>query len=274
MQRHHRFQRQEFPMLNTPDPSESDPAEGVQQDNWFAFMRDDPDDGFQAVRVNQSLHDEERQANCPIVTVIVIPFANEAAWPETPQEWDRINAVEDELQTRLPAGAVQAGAITAGGSRDLIIYASEPLTQSMAHEAVGDAFTYDDPEWNIYYAKLWPSPEERRRSDDDMVIGQASDHGDDPTLSRTVDHFAYFESSDGADAFQKSAEAHQAEEGSIESIEPAEAIDEHFPAGRVIKVNQSLKQPDFTKFTVQLMALADDNNGYYDGWETPIAKAT
>jgi hypothetical protein len=50
----------------------------------------------------------------------------------------------------------------------------------------------DDPVWEIYRSFLYPPPEELERIGNRRVCDRLRENGDDLTMARAIDHYAYF----------------------------------------------------------------------------------
>lgn len=265
-------------MVNMPDdasgdentPNDPDMDDQNTEDSWFAFVRENDDVGFQIIRVNLSLDDHANPSELPIASVVTVPYAGNVNWPEDPAEWERLSKVEDQLLDRVTKDFRFAGVLSAGFSRDFVFYGPRPIQRNQLEcDSVGDVLVIEDPEWEVYEKKLLPTRPEMRRSSDDEVIRAVSEHGDHNDLLRPVDHYFYFETAENADRCLDAMNMRNPSEATLRDPDPENDQEDY--CVHVI-FEQSLEQPQFSAFTLELEDLAEQLDGVYDGWETPLAK--
>lgn len=261
-------------MVDMPgDQSSNEPCDGddASEGTWFAFVRQNEEVGFQIIRVNMNLYaDEIEPEKYPVASIVTVPYADGVDWPESQDEWTRLDDVEDQLVDRVSSDFLFAGVLSAGYSRDFVFFGPRALQRDQLEcDSVGDVLVIDDPDWEVYSRKLLPTRDESRRAQDDGVIRAVSEHGDQNELPRPVDHFLYFETEADADRCSEALESLQPTEISQRSPVPEEELEDHMLQ---VVFEQPLSQPAFSEFTARLEEIAESHNGSYDGWETPIAK--
>ena len=256
-------------MVDIPDDAlnENDDCE----ESWFAFVRQNDNVGFQIIRVNLSLQSEEvSTADRPIASVVTVPYAGGVDWPDSQDEYDRLEQVEELLLDRVPEGFLFAGVLSAGFSRDFLFFGPRRLEQNqLESDSVSEVLVVDDPNWDLYTTKLLPTRAESRRTQDDEVIRAVSEHGDRNEIVRPVDHYLYFEAATDANRCSVALEDLSPVEVSHRPPMPEDELEDHCLH---VVFDQSLDQPAFSEFVLRLEDLAESHNGTYDGWETPLAK--
>ena len=94
-------------------------------------------------------------------------------------------------------------------------------------------------------------------------------HGDNLTTVREINHWIYFKSFDELCdykdlLFKKGF--------TIQNIDKIENPNETYPFSLIISRNDRADIKSINEVTLELSRLAEEYNGNYDGWETPIVK--
>ena len=134
---------------------------------------------------------------------------------------EQLHALDEQIeQNARKLGAVVAAALTSDGKRTWLIYAakSEPVLRAIgaAAKAAGPmghglglnvptglgVRSQRDPEWKLFEEML-PTPEERRWSDDLMVVEELEENGDILTEPREIEHLALLPSEAARERFSE-----------------------------------------------------------------------
>jgi hypothetical protein len=118
------------------------------------------------------------------------------------EEFDDLVKVEDSLTERFSGGggnATYAGRNTSSGNRDFYFYTADPVAFAESVEAtMTDHPHYQfeigsrpDPEWDVYFGFLYPSPDDLQRILNRRVTDNLAAHGDNLSEPRPIDHLAY-----------------------------------------------------------------------------------
>lgn len=201
------------------------------------------------------------------------------------EEAPRLHALEDAFTAPLAAacGAELVGRITGDSRREFYYYGTGTEAFEQAARAVlanfpeyrFDLGTHHDPEWSQYLNVLYPGPRDLTGITNRRVIDALAEQGDDASLPRPIEHWAYFRSPEARAAFASQATAqgfaitgeHQSDEGENEQEEA-----EEFPYGLVFKREDVAEWHAINDVTLALEELAEEHGGYYDGWESPVTK--
>jgi hypothetical protein len=118
-----------------------------------------------------------------------------------------------------------------------------------------------------YWQGLFPTDDDWQVIQDLEVIEALQKEGDDGAASRCIDHWAFFPSQPAAEQFSRWAQ----ERGySSFTTEIAEGGSFHVRFSH----EGTVKLPDITSHTIALRRKAAELGGNYDGWETPVCKAS
>jgi hypothetical protein len=139
---------------------------------------------------------------------------------------------------------------------------------------VGDHHGYElrfvvkpDANRDGYWQDLFPSNDDWQVILDLRVIESVGKHGDDGTASRRIDHWAYFPAREGAERFSQWVR----ERGYI--LDETDTTDEGKFRVRFAHEG-TLRLSDITSHSIALRRKASELGGDYDGWETPVCKAS
>ena len=128
----------------------------------------------------------------------------------TNDEFPQLSALEDVLTRHVhKLGGVYVGRVTVAGARYFHCFvpfaedtAERVLRQISAESGYELHFVLKpDPEKRTYWEELFPTPREWQTVQDMKVLDVLKDHGDDPSVTRRIDHWLYFRKSSGRDAF-------------------------------------------------------------------------
>jgi regulator of RNase E activity RraB len=130
------------------------------------------------------------------------------------------------------------------------------------------AYKYDynsqeDPSWDQYLNVLYPSPEQLERIGNQDLLDHLLTQGDNPLIEREIRHWIYFPSAELRDAFKQALD-------SPFEVDHEYDEDNGNPFALVVKRIQSLQQPQIDDTVIELFRLAEQFQGNYTGWETPV----
>ncbi|MFC2491588.1 MAG: DUF695 domain-containing protein [Campylobacter curvus] len=194
----------------------------------------------------------------------------------TKEEAQTLYDIEDALINELEAkGAVFAGTVKSDGWLDFWLYAKDVKDyETIMNEKFSLFKGYkcsidikNDAQWETYFEYLYPDDYNYSYScmQNFKVLRNLADNGDNASLPRDVDHFIDFDSEKDMENFgQKIAQIGY----KILSKQPPREDLKKFSINTMR--NQNLENID--EDTWELINLAKDFSGVYDGWGCPIAK--
>ncbi|MCL6502765.1 MAG: DUF695 domain-containing protein [Pirellulales bacterium] len=195
-------------------------------------------------------------------------------------EMETIYGLEDDIcqiiEERMDATMV--GRILRSGRSEMYFYAAEPGPfEQVVHQALAkhpgyhcECFAAADPGWTHYFDELYPGPEEMQQIQNQLVVMELTKHGDRLQVPRPVTHYLHFPTSYTRESF--AAEAGQIGFKVADQFEEEDDEDssELLPFWIVIERTDAVQLDVITAVTIELMRLADEHGGRYDGWETPL----
>jgi hypothetical protein len=198
-----------------------------------------------------------------------------------PQDSEVLKAIEAALVGSVNAGigARYVGRISTDGRRSYYFYGESNVgIEDAAARAMTrfPAFVWEtgselDPEWQQYLNGLYPSERDWQRIKNLHVIEQLKRHGDPLSKSRLVSHWLYFPSVAARSAFKTDVIA---KGFTVLSDQKSARSDRGEVFGIVLERVDFVDWDSINAVTLELMTLAAMRGGEYDGWETPIVKAT
>lgn len=214
-------------------------------------------------------------ANC-LHVLLEFKDPDEAGLPKR-AEFDTLVELEDTIEKALQEqGAVYVGRISSNGQRRLLFYVNETEDSCQTRlAAIGDDHGYplqycylNEPNKEGYWEFLYPTPDEWRRMLDMKVIRQLESANDQTEQARPIDHYTYFDAETDAHRFSSNAQ----EAGfTLGNINPPEEDREQWQVH--LQFTSSALPEDIHQQTLKLSSLAEETNGYYDGWGCPIVAA-
>ena len=130
-----------------------------------------------------------------------------------------------------------------------------------------EVFVKSDPAWDLYINFLYPNDEIKNfMSNRDTVI-QLKNAGDNVISPRKIEHYATFSTTNEMNLF---AEAVEKLAYTIDYKKKVKSNE--FPHEVKFYRNNSVTLENTMKFTTELINLAKEMNGNYDGWETFVVK--
>jgi uncharacterized protein (TIGR01619 family) len=243
-------------------------------ERWEFYF--DEQDGLPAlIAANLGLAKDDRHPLFPDLVLCHLPISERGKnlLPTGPA-LDIIQLFENaaERVADEAGNAIYAGRLCAGERATLCFYAAygpalaAALAQSAGLKAIVsfECETRSDPEWTHYFESLYPSPEARNVMDNNMIRDALKEDGDDGTVARIIEHWAYFEAPQSADHFADWLREHGFETINL-STEPNDE------GNWVVQFEGSDAPSEIDSMTWAFKQTALGMGGYYDGWETGLA---
>jgi regulator of RNase E activity RraB len=198
----------------------------------------------------------------------------------TQEEAPTLHAIGEALDAMIsPTCAAQmVGRITGAGRREFYFYAEEPGPLDEAVRGVMQAFpayTHEcgsslQPDWDQYLELLYPSETNLQRMFNRRVLEVLAEQGDSHETPRQVDHWLEFPDEASRAACRDTLIAIEFRlEDEFLSDEPGDELPHTLVVSRV----DSVDSHTINGITLELVRLARENGGRYDGWECPVAVA-
>jgi len=244
-------------------------------DFYFSELNEKTASTFVDLGIRQQVPDRSRPWLVILDLYMVSPRADGLS---DRAEYDTLIRIEDLITAALAEHhrAEHVGRITYDGRRIMHFYAPQEFDPAPTVRAAlkdypeyrFDTSCEHDPDWDTYQNDLYPSDEEMETIKNLKVLDALQDNGDPLKAARPVDHWAYFPTESGRDAFKAGAEklGYKAE-----VLKPSDAFGKN-------RFGIQLTRTDHVDFdsindvTLELFRLAQEFNGEYDGWETQVVK--
>ncbi len=182
--------------------------------------------------------------------------------------------IEDVLVPELfrTCATTLCGAITTEGRREFYFYGetSRGFSAAVADSlAKFPAYKFDfgdknDPRWEQYLDVLYPSQEHLQKIANRDLLEQLEKRGDVLSVKREVRHWIYFRSKLSRQQFGKTVP-----DSGYKIVSESDGQGDR-PFGIVVSRIQSVEQAVADAIVLELLQLAQQFDGEYDGWETPI----
>ena len=188
-----------------------------------------------------------------------------------------LQAIGETLDANIAplCGAQLVGRLTGSGRREFYFYAEEPGPLDEAVRTAMRTFPgYEhecgsslQPDWDHYVDLLYPSDSNRQRMYNRRVLRTLSEGGDAHETPRPVSHWLTFATEDARSSCRDTLAAIEFTiEGEFMSEDPDDALTHTLVVSRV----DSVDSHTINGITLELMRLAQENGGRYDGWESPV----
>ena len=195
----------------------------------------------------------------------------------TNAEFQQLSALEDGLAAHvLDLGGIYVGRVTVAGARYFHCFVSFKHDEAERMlRRISAEFRYElefvlepDPAKKAYWEELFPTPGEWQVVQDMKVLDVLKERGDDPSVTRRIDHWLYFPESPGRDALAVWA----LENGFTiqQSTDPEDADGDY---GIQIYHDGRPELAAISATTQLLRDKAEELGGSYDGWETSVEKS-
>ena len=175
--------------------------------------------------------------------------------------------------------AVRVGRITFEDQLHYIYYLNQDTNPKAGLKGVLDKWKVEwevelvaEPDWQTYLQVLYPDHYEESQIHNREIYEQLKEQGDDGSERRPVTHWSYFETPADRKQFMKLVLASGYEIG--EELD----ADEKTEDGQVNEVryglmywrSQTIDPEEMDASCARLIRQSEENNGYYDGWETEV----
>jgi len=204
-------------------------------------------------------------------------------------ELDAMGKVEDAIVQRFQEklDALYVGRYVGAGYTTFVFYLPTLLGELRAHvtrldlaRAISDFGPYepqwlseDDPGWRFYSEFLYPDETSRESMLNRDQLRQRVEAGDRLEIPRLIDHFAYFTSSEAADAASRALEAAGF---SVDPVAPPN-VDANGPSREKWGVQfhrvEPLTHGRPDAFCAEIRSLLKPLDGEYDGWGGVVVRA-
>jgi uncharacterized protein (TIGR01619 family) len=187
-------------------------------------------------------------------------------------EFDDLIAVEDSLSERFANDhdTIYVGRNTSSGNRDFYFYTSNPAAfHALASETMSNHPNYryevggrPDPDWEVYFGFLHPSPDDLQRISNRRVIESLESHGDNLSEPRLIDHRAYLPNAAAAAELRAyvSGQGFSVDEPTIDG-------------GQVVLDFKRSDQPGkIDDVVVPVARRVQELGGEYDGWGCEVVE--
>ncbi len=258
----------------------SEPAQRttpIDDDHWEIYVTF-VDDKPAVILVDIGVH-----AAAPLVNLSKLVWLwvhlltpDEEGFPSEEEDF-KLNEIEDAVTDGTEGtGTRYVGRITSDGRREFYFYTDdaenirEVITAAMQStpEYRFEIDEADDGEWKHYSDVLYPSPEDFQQIHNQHVITRLQQAGDSLTQPRPIDHFANFQNEPDREAFIAAATAL-----GFEAVSRPERKEEtEFPLAVGLLRVDAVDGETIDNVTFELFELAQQHNGEYDGWASPVIK--
>jgi uncharacterized protein (TIGR01619 family) len=244
------------------------------KENWRSYFCN-VNDSLASILVDLGLEGEAPIASKPWLLWTWVYFRSPRAdglWDST--EFPTLSKMEDSLTSEVSraCGAVLCGRITTEGRREFYFYGE---TREGFNDAVATAlrnfseYSFDtgdqeDPLWDQYFNVLYPSPEDLERIKNRKVLDVLEAKGDVLTAAREIQHWMYFKS-EMSRLQVKEAVANLGFRIVSESNDGG-----NLSFGISVSKVQPVDEQSIDATVIELLHLAQQFEGEYDGWETPV----
>lgn len=195
----------------------------------------------------------------------------------SPEEYPILCEMEEKLASSVEKelGGVEVGRVTGGGTRDFLFYLPTINQVSETVESVMSGFSHqykihqhEEPKWETYWEFLYPNPYQMHTIQNRHILERMIQQGDEPTISRRVDHFAYLPDEEKAKLFV----------AELEVLDEWQMVSMTFEEGKELPwaIHMACEQPiDLITMNQKCGRIFEEAyhlGGRYDGWGSNICK--
>ena len=247
---------------------------------WNAY-RSWIDDNPAVFRLNLALDEVapiEGFSYCVRITIeLKNPDENGFSTNERPQ----IYAIEDQILRPLQSDKdILVAVLTVQGEVTWYFYSQAPETLQERLSATWDTsmgYTYqvecsEDKQWNFFLKGLCPNIYEKQTIYNREILSACQENEDQVEVPRPIEHWLYFDTEqDMLSAIEKAA-ALGFTVYSSEKVVPEEGKEVQEDLGYCLILSKENTPIDIDGDTWDLIDIALDTHGNYDGWETILVK--
>ncbi len=238
------------------------------EENWVVFPSSVKDD-FSVFSIDAAFESAAPLQSHPFVHWVILNYA-ENGFPD--QECDaKLVTFEDQLVEYLAEnqGAYVGRFTSVAGTRQLFFYVPTNIIEGIRGFVENAHFEYDvmmnvkeDEKWSLYSDFLYPSDYDWQRINLQQILMNLRKHGDVHEIPRNIDHFAYFETENGAQAFEE-----YLSQGDFSAVTRTKAEDKwNITFQQFTAVEVSVLEP----VVLSLFEKSREIGGNYDGWGSPV----
>lgn len=247
---------------------------------WNAY-RSWIDDNPAVFRLNLALDEVapiEGFSYCVRITIeLKNPDENGFSTNERPQ----IYAIEDQILRPLQSDKdILVAVLTVQGEVTWYFYSQAPEALQERLSATWDTsmgYTYqvecsEDKQWNFFLKGLYPNIYEKQTIYNREILSACQENEDQVEVPRPIEHWLYFDTEqDMLSAIEKAA-ALGFTVYSSEKVVPEEGKEVQEDLGYCLILSKENTPVDIDGDTWDLIDIALDTHGNYDGWETILVK--
>lgn len=247
---------------------------------WNAY-RSWIDDNPAVFRLNLALDEVapiEGFSYCVRITIeLKNPDENGFSTNERPQ----IYAIEDQILRPLQSDKdILVAVLTVQGEVTWYFYSQAPEALQERLSATWDTsmgYTYqvecsEDKQWNFFLKGLYPNIYEKQTIYNREILSACQENEDQVEVPRPIEHWLYFDTEqDMLNAIEKAA-ALGFTVYSSEKVVPEEGKEVQEDLGYCLILSKENTPIDIDGDTWDLIDIALDTHGGYDGWETILVK--
>jgi uncharacterized protein (TIGR01619 family) len=246
-------------------------------DNWNFYL-DELDEHLASFVVDLDVTEEVNIKKYKWLFAVKVTIKNptEQGFPGE-QEDEQICEWEDELMERLNnEDIIQVGRLTTNGAREFFYYAKKEKQGKLIDQhalAVLDKNGYEteishieeEEPWSFYSEFLYPDEYQFQQMSNRELVELLENENDDLEIPRKIEHWIEFETLDDLKAFERDI---QKEGFTTENFEQQRNEDGTYSI--TISREDGVDFHLIDDVTVTIIAVAQQHNGVYDGWESPV----
>ncbi len=266
-------------LIHFPSAALSTISSNDMSEKWESYLTtidDKPASVFLDVGIADEAPREDYRVRLGVRVIQKVPRADGLT---TQEEAHRLWPLEDALRPAVEQwGAIFVGRITSDGYREFVFYGSSASGFDVVVSTALAPFGYDvdtldaaDAGWTFYFDILYPTPWDWQKIMNRQLLDHIQRGGDDLSKPRGVFHWLYF--SMPADRERCAAAAREKGFG-VRILPTAKQPDgRHPPLGLQLYRVDSIGPNAIDNICIDLLNLAIEHSGEYDGWETQIVAA-
>lgn len=236
------------------------------------------DENTAAVSVDLSLINEAPFDGFPHLITLQVGYtdADEDKMPTEAAYHDlqEIDTALEEL-VKEKEDVIYAGILTHNMANTHYFYSQNPDNKAFFEQFMNQVFPshqsqitlMSDKDWEAYTDLLYPDDICMQNINNERIIEAMKESGIDTEAIHKIDHWVYFQSEEELATF-----AGELGELNIEEALQFETENEEWPWGLKLTVSETLDADAINDFTVDLMMIAEETNGLYNGWGLATAQ--
>ena len=244
---------------------------------YRSWLDDDP----AVFRLNLALDEVAPIEGFPYCVRITIELKNPDENGFSTNERPQIYAIEDQILRPLQSDKdILVAVLTVQGEVTWYFYSQAPEALQERLSATWDTsmgYTYqvecsEDKQWNFFLKGLYPNIYEKQTIYNREILSACQENEDQVEVPRPIEHWLYFDTEqDMLSAIEKAA-ALGFTVYSSEKVVPEEGKEVQEDLGYCLILSKENTPIDIDGDTWDLIDIALDTHGGYDGWETILVK--